>query len=834
LRRVAVLIAAGAAATDVFAAVAKEAAATLDVPLTAVVRFAPPGMATQVGACGAENPFPVGTSWPLDATSVSGLVARTGQSARVNDYADIPGPVSGRLAREAGIRTAVGAPILVDGETWGAMMALSTELRPLPADTETRLAAFTELVATAISSIQARDDLHHLADEQAALRRVATLVAHEASAEEVFAAVAEEVAEVLDVQLVQMSRYLSDDTVTVVGSWGDQPMKAGSRWPLDGPTLSARVLQTGQPARIDDYSTVPGTIGRVIREAGIRAGVGAPVVVDGRLWGVLMVISREPVPLPADTEDRLTNFTELVATAIANTQARHELHELAEEQAALRRVATVVAQEGSAEDVFAAVAEEVARTLDLPLIEMARFEPDGTTRILGSAGEHPFQAGTEWPLDGPSVSALVRETGLPARIDDFSAVAGTVAQAVRQSGVRSGVGVPIIVGDRVWGMVATGSTAPEPLPPQTEGRLTAFTELIATAVANANARSELIASRSRIVTAGDDARRRLERNLHDGTQQRLVALALDLKAARSLLAPEQVEVRAELERLEDDTERILEEVRELSRGLHPALLFQGGLRSALRAMARRSPIDVDLEVRLETTPPEPVETAAYFVVAEAVTNAAKHSHAASITVVLEADADVLHAEIADDGVGGAEASAGSGLVGLIDRVEALGGRLALHSPAGEGTKITVELPLAAQVSAVEGQRLRTTEQLVDATALLAAVAELGEAVYIVDAQGRVRLLNEAAVRILGYDDEGQLLGRPSHDTIHYLHRDGTPFPAADCPLLRPRVTGDTVRVDEDWFVRQDGTFVEVSYSSAPISLPDGRGAVVWFRERLSP
>src|SRR5581483_6206298 len=197
LRRVATLIAREATPPQVFAAVAEEVARTVDVPLTAVVRFEPDGTATQVGVWGTENPFAVGTSWRLDEQSVSGIVARTGRPARVADYGEISGEIAARLAREAGIRTAVGVPVLVEGRPWGVMMALSTEARPLPEGTEARLGEFTALIATAIANTQARDELRRLADEQAALRRVATLVAQGAAAHAVFEAVAAETGQLI-------------------------------------------------------------------------------------------------------------------------------------------------------------------------------------------------------------------------------------------------------------------------------------------------------------------------------------------------------------------------------------------------------------------------------------------------------------------------------------------------------------------------------------------------------------------------------------------------------------------------------------------------------------
>jgi signal transduction histidine kinase len=236
-----------------------------------------------------------------------------------------------------------------------------------------------------------------------------------------------------------------------------------------------------------------------------------------------------------------------------------------------------------------------------------------------------------------------------------------------------------------------------PVPVDAEARLQEFTELVATAISNAATRAELIASRARIVAAGDEARRRIERNLHDGTQQRLLALGLDLQAVQAAVASEPDGVQARLAQIELDVESVLEDVRELSRGLHPALLSRGGLGPSLRTLARRSPIHVELEIDTEQRPPESIEIGVYYVVSEALTNAARHSQASEISVTVSIDGAVLRATIEDDGVGGAEATPGSGLIGLVDRVEALGGRFTLESPAGHGTRISIELPLQVEV-----------------------------------------------------------------------------------------------------------------------------------------
>jgi PAS domain S-box-containing protein len=717
--------------------------------------------------------------------------------------------------------------------------------------TLTRVEGEPLLVCGALRDIseakRAREDLRRLAEEQAALHRVATLVAREAGPEDVFAAVAEEARRVLGLPMIEMSRYEDDGTASVIGASGDHPFQAGTRWPLDGPTISSLVLEHGRPARIDDFSDIAGTIASAAREAGICSAVGVPIFVDRRLWGLMA--TGAPEPLPADTEVRLGDFTELIGTAISNTQARNDLRALADEQSALRRAATLVAKAAQPGEIFAAVAKDIAGLLDVPLVSVVRYESDGTAAQVGAWGrENPFPVGTRWRLDERSVSGLVWTTGRPARVEDYADVPGDVAAGLRQVGIRSAVGTPIVVDGSVWGVIMALSYKGRGLPDGVEARLTSFTELVATAISNASTRAELVASRARIVTAGDEARRRLERDLHDGTQQRLVALGLDLQGVRAIVPPEHEHAHTRLDEVAREIEAVLEDVRELSRGLHPALLSQRGLRPSLRSLARKSPIEVDLRVDIAQRPAETIEVAVYYVASEALTNAAKHSHASRISITVATSGAMLRATIEDDGIGGAEASAGSGLVGLIDRVEALGGRFALDSPQGEGTTITIELPLAAQPIADVARRPEPapttadssgppyTEalQVADASTVLAAVAAAPDALYVVDAQGRIRFLNAAALRILGYEDERQLLGRPSHDTIHYLRADGTPFPAVECPLLRPRTTGEAVRVDDDWFVRQDGTLVPVAYSSAPIALSDGRGAVVSFRDMSDP
>ncbi len=254
------------------------------------------------------------------------------------------------------------------------------------------------------------------------------------------------------------------------------------------------------------------------------------------------------------------------------------------------------------------------------------------------------------------------------------------------------MGAPIIVEGRLWGVVGVASKLARPLPLDTEGRLAEFTELVATAIANADSRAQLAASRARIVTTADATRRRIERDLHNGAQQQLFALALELDAAQAAVPPELDEQRARLSGVVDGLNSVLEELREIARGIHPAVLTEGGLGPALEMLARRSPVRVELAVHAEERLTQRVEVAAYYVISEALTNAAKHARASSVRVDVDVGDGVLHVTVRDDGVGGADPARGSGLLGLKDRVEAIGGSISLHSPADAGTRLQVELP----------------------------------------------------------------------------------------------------------------------------------------------
>ena len=375
--------------------------------------------------------------------------------------------------------------------------------------------------------------------------------------------------------------------------------------------------------------------------------------------------------------------------------SQDDLRRLVDEQSRLRRVATLVAQSVAPLEVFTAVTREVGLLSGADLARMERYEADGTVTGVASWSSEDDQlaVGTRFALEGVSIAALVVETGSPVRIDSFAQATGPIAEEARTLGIRSSVGCPIIVGGRVWGVIAASTKREAPFPVDTEARIGEFTELVATAISNSESRAELTASRARIVTAADETRRRIERDLHDGTQQRLVSLGLDLRLVQSSVPSELPELEQEIGRAARELDDVVDDLREISRGIHPAILSEGGLGPALRTLARRAPLPVEVEVPIERRLPAPIEAAAYYVVSEALTNTTKHASASGARVAVE-DADgTLRLSIRDDGAGGADPRRGSGLTGLRDRVEALGGAIAVSSPAGQGTVLVVELPL---------------------------------------------------------------------------------------------------------------------------------------------
>jgi GAF domain-containing protein len=704
LRRVATLVARGAAPEEVFTAVAGEVGQLLPVDQAALCRYEPDGALTFVSQWGRVTArFPVGSRWKLGGRNVGTLVFQTGRPARVDYDAESSSGPLGAGIRDAGLRSAIGTPIIVEGRLWGTISVASQREQPLPADTEARLVSFTELVATAIANTESRTGLARLAEEQAALRRVAMLVARATPPQQVFAAVAEEVGGLLEVDYTVLIRSDPEDMITVVGGWTAAgvalPSPAGSRFEVGGRNVSTLTLRTGRPARLDAYVDVTGSIGDTgAHDWGFRSSVGVPISVEGRPWGLILVAYTRDQQLPADTEARLASFTELVATAIANTESRVALARLAEEQAALRRVATLVARGVPQEEVFAAVTEEVGRLFLAYYAGMYRYESDGMLAFVASWGgaeldQRTLHVGSRWKLGGHNLGTLVFETGRPTRIDGYADASGPLGTAVREAGIRSTVGAPITVEGRLWGLIGIGANREQSLALDTDEHLASFTELVATAIANAESRSELAASRRRIVAASDQARRRIERDLHDGTQQRLVSLGLAVRAAEADVAAGRGDPRVHLARIVAGLGDTVAELQDFSRGIHPAILSERGLGPALRALARRSAVPVELDVTTHARCPEPVEIAAYYVASEALANAMKHAQASHVEMSLAVRGGSLLLSVRDDGVGGADPAQGSGLAGLTDRVEALGGSIHVHSVAGAGTHITVDLPL---------------------------------------------------------------------------------------------------------------------------------------------
>jgi signal transduction histidine kinase len=401
----------------------------------------------------------------------------------------------------------------------------------------------------------------------------------------------------------------------------------------------------------------------------------------------------EPVPAAVVHDEVMDARTELTEWR----RSQLELSRLAEEQAALRRVATMVASQATADEIFATVAEEVARFLRAGRGVVCRYEPDGTMTITAfwTSGDRALPVDTRVELAGDSVAALVQQSGRPSRIDNYEGLSGPIVELASTLGAAPGstVGAPILVQGRVWGVILTSSAGQQVFTEDTESRLMGFAELVATAISNAVARAELNASRARIVAAADGARRRIERDLHDGAQQRLVSLALELRAAAAKATAGPDELREELARGSAEVTAALDELREISRGIHPAILSEGGLGAALRALARRCPIPVELEISASGCLAERIEVTGYYVVSEVLTNAVKHARASVVHVTVEQLHATLRLSIRDDGVGGADPAHGSGLIGLYDRVEAMGGTINVDSPIGAGTAVLVSLPL---------------------------------------------------------------------------------------------------------------------------------------------
>jgi signal transduction histidine kinase len=371
------------------------------------------------------------------------------------------------------------------------------------------------------------------------------------------------------------------------------------------------------------------------------------------------------------------------------------LEDLVREHAALRRVATLVAREPSQSEVFSAVTRETGALLGAQRATLLRVTSPEWAEVVASWSDGtapPVPVGHRGLLDGRGILGRMIATKRPVRIDDFDVVGGAVAELMRELGIRCGAGGPIILGSRVWGAVTAVWPEGASMPAGAEDRVAAFAELVSYAIENAETRDELAASRARLVEAADDARRRIERDLHDGAQQRLVAASLELTMVERTLRRDPDGARELLARAREQLDGGLAELRDLARGIHPSVLTDRGLEPALATLVQQSPVPADLRVEVPERLDPAIEAAAYFLVAEALTNVVKYAQATTAVVdVASADGTVV-VSVADDGIGGADPEHGSGLRGLVDRVEAVGGRLEVDSPSGAGTRLCARLP----------------------------------------------------------------------------------------------------------------------------------------------
>ncbi|MET0900746.1 MAG: GAF domain-containing protein [Mycobacterium sp.] len=425
------------------------------------------------------------------------------------------------------------------------------------------------------------------------------------------------------------------------------------------------------------------------------AGEGAIALHDGATAvGSLLV----PAGLSSSESRRVSRMVPSLEALLSAARDREQISAavsaLAEQQAALRRVATLVARGADPDQIYPVAVAELARGLCAEHVTLVRFESDTEALVVAGADtvtRRQFESGERVSLIGDSVAIRIHATGRPARVEDYSDADGSIAARVHQLGLVSGVGAPVIVDGRVWGAMIVGSTKATSMPPETEEQITDFADLVATAIFNAETRAELNASRLRIVAAADQARRGFERDLHDGAQQRIVSLGLELGAIQA--AAETDDQRAQLAGVVEGLSGLYSDLQELSRGIHPAILSRGGLGPAIKTLARRSPVPVVLDLDVAAAIPESIQVAAYYVVAEALTNTAKYADASESTVQAECRDGHLSLTIIDDGIGGAQAGGGSGLIGLTDRVNALSGELTVTSPVGGGTTLTVKIPL---------------------------------------------------------------------------------------------------------------------------------------------
>jgi signal transduction histidine kinase len=496
------------------------------------------------------------------------------------------------------------------------------------------------------------------------------------------------------------SRVASDEGLSRLAVIRDQFTRFTDAQRTTAAAREQRSIRAGREASITAVAAVTGSLLLVwfsisyLTRAVVRPVRRASAMAGELAHGDLAV--RMPETSPSEVGALETTFNTMAGSL---ETSRDEFHQVAEEQRALRRVATLVARGAPPSEIFATVASEVGSVLGADHTNVVRYEPDNTATVVGYWNDPriskvmPPPMGGHWPVEDGTVTGAVLTTRRPARITDYDHATSAVGMWARAVGVRCVVGCPVNVEGDIWGAMTMYSLVTE-LPPGAEDRLLEFVELLATAIANAQSRSDLLASRARVVAAADESRRRIERDLHDGAQQQLVALGLRLRAAQTAIAPCQEQLEELVSSTIQGLTGVMENLREISRGLIPGILTKSGLHPALKALARRSPVPVKLSVGACRCLPEPVQVAIYYTVSEALTNVAKYARASGVDVHLTVQDATVRLAIHDDGIGGAHIGGGSGLVGLKDRIEALGGSIAVDSPAGGGTSLLSDIPIA--------------------------------------------------------------------------------------------------------------------------------------------
>ena len=534
-------------------------------------------------------------------------------------------------------------------------------------------------------------------------QRVAALVAQGTRPDEVFAAVTAELRRLLSVAACMLARYEADGSTTILSDAVDMGagLEPGTVLCWQPGTPGATIRESALPVANSDVAILPSPLRERVERLGVTESVKVPVIVDGQMWGFLSVSWRDAAP--PEVESRIARFTELVTMAINNADGRVRLrasHErlaaYADEEAALRRVATAVAAGASTTAVFDTVTVELRTLLDIESAVLQRFEDDGTATVVAIRDPQGLIAadgtiGSRVSTENGNLASRVRRSGRAELLGSYDDESSLAIPDLGGAGMMGAVGVPVKVAGRHWGMAAVAWRRPVTL--DLESRLAEFSELVSIAIDNADSRERLAASRLRVIAAADQARQRIERDLHDGVQQRLVTLALDL---RELSEHEHEIAPGDLQRIGKGLQVAMEELREIASGIHPLVLRQHGLERALRGLIRRAKISIRMQTRLCGRLPESVESASYYIISELVTNITKHAGVAAADLIIEAREDELFIGMRDDGVGGADSAKGTGLTGLRDRVEALGGTMEVDSPLGSGTSVRVRIPVGAR------------------------------------------------------------------------------------------------------------------------------------------